>query len=127
VLIRGAGLQVILGAFTTGLSAGLQGHDASIAVTVLGQRFKHILYGDMAYRSMLLTGGMSTLVATYLARMRGSNEPELSITRKKDLDHFLRECKAFQMDHGHEEGQLYNAEIQRYRNRFEELLGNADG
>jgi hypothetical protein len=31
------------------------------------------------------------------------------------------------MDHGLEEGHLYDAVIQRYRTRFEELLGNADG
>ena len=74
--------------------------------------------------------------------MRGSNEPELSITRTKDLDQFIRECDAFQLDRGHiivrpgagagedgvggggpaEEGRL--GELRR---RFEELLGNANG
>ncbi|EGN97451.1 hypothetical protein SERLA73DRAFT_161484 [Serpula lacrymans var. lacrymans S7.3] len=68
------GLQVLLGALTTAISAATTGRQAS---------------------------GLSTLVASYLARARGSNEPELSITRVKDLEQFIRDCKAFQMDHGH--------------------------
>ncbi|KAG1898490.1 uncharacterized protein F5891DRAFT_1237574, partial [Suillus fuscotomentosus] len=97
------GLQVLLGALTTGLAAALSGKQVS---------------------------GMSTLVASYLARARGSNEPELSITRVKDLDQFLRDCLAFEMDHGHEYGTPENGlndRLEYLRKRFEELLGNADG
>ena len=36
--------------------------------------------------------------------MRGSNKPELSITRTKDLVQFMRECDAFQLDQGHVTG-----------------------
>jgi hypothetical protein len=75
-------------------------------------------------------GGLSTMVASYLARARGSNEPELSITRVKDLDHFLRDCDAFKMDHGHEYGapdSRLDERLNELRRRFEELLGNADG
>ncbi|KAG2064341.1 hypothetical protein BDR04DRAFT_265996 [Suillus decipiens] len=103
-------LQVLLGALTTGLAAALSGKQVSIATTILG--------------------GMSTLVASYLARMRGSNEPELSITRVKDLDQYLRDCLAFEMDHGHENGSDKNGlndRLEHLRKRFEELLGNADG
>lgn len=99
-----------MGAFTTGLAAGLSGRSASVSTTILG--------------------GISTLVASYLARTRGSNEPELSITRKKDLDQFLREARAFQMDHGHEittVGSTYDEQVKGFRHRYEELLGNADG
>jgi hypothetical protein len=83
------------------------------------------------------------MVASYLARARGSNEPELSISRTKDLEQFVRECSAFQLDFGH----LYAAEkspdpaaplptarelelsrqVDAFRDRFEELLGNANG
>ncbi|KAG1849962.1 hypothetical protein F4604DRAFT_1687262 [Suillus subluteus] len=104
------GLQVLLGALTTGLAAALTGKQVSIATTLLG--------------------GMSTLVASYLARTRGSNEPELSITRVKDLDQFLRDCRSFKMDHGHEYGTAENGlndHLEHLRKRFEELLGNADG
>lgn len=104
------GLQVLLGALTTGLAAALSGRQVSIGTTLLG--------------------GMSTLVASYLARTRGSNEPELSITRVKDLDQFLRDCLAFKMDHGHEYGTPENGlnnRLEHLRKRFEELLGNADG
>ncbi|KAG2154164.1 uncharacterized protein EDB93DRAFT_1248371 [Suillus bovinus] len=104
------GLQILLGALTTGLAAALSGKQVSFGISILG--------------------GMSTLVASYLARARGSNEPELSITRVKDLDHFLRDCLAFKMDHGHEYGTRENGlndRLEYLRKRFEELLGNADG
>ncbi|THU98555.1 hypothetical protein K435DRAFT_777434 [Dendrothele bispora CBS 962.96] len=101
------GLQVLLGALTTGLSAVTTGHQTSIMTSILG--------------------GLSTLVASYLARARGSNEPELSITRVKDLEQFIRECEAFQMDVGHLTGNDHDDKLRSLRNRFEELLGNASG
>ncbi|KAG2148831.1 hypothetical protein DEU56DRAFT_926411 [Suillus clintonianus] len=104
------GLQVLLGALTTGISAATSGKQTSIGISILG--------------------GAATLVASYLARTRGSNEPELSITRVKDLDQFLRDCLAFKMDHGHEYGSPgddLNARLDHLRRRFEELLGNGDG
>lgn len=75
------GAQVVLGALTTGLSAALSGKQVSTVTAVLG--------------------GLSTMAASYLARTRGSNEPELSISRTKDLEQFIRECEAFQLDFGH--------------------------
>ncbi|KAG0709411.1 hypothetical protein DFH29DRAFT_888292 [Suillus ampliporus] len=104
------GLQILLGSLTTGLSAVTVGRQTSIMTAIFG--------------------GLSTLVASYLARMRGSSEPELSITRVKDLDEFLRDCKAFQMDHGHENGTTENGlnqRVEELRSKFEELLGNGDG
>ncbi|KAF8910300.1 hypothetical protein CPB85DRAFT_1435391 [Mucidula mucida] len=106
------GLQVMLGALTTGISAATTGKSTSIAICILGHH---------------LTGGISTMVASYLARARGSNEPELSITRVKDLEQFIRECKAFQMDHGHCAGNEFDSNLDSLRRRFEELLGNANG
>ena len=76
---------------------------------------------------LCILGGFSTLVASFLARARGSNEPELSITRVKDLEQFIRECQAFKMDYGHVLGDKYDDELHRFRDRFEELLGNANG
>jgi hypothetical protein len=70
------------------------------------------------------------MVASYMARARGSGEPELSITRVKDLEQLLRECRAFQMDHAHEYGTPENGlgdQLEELRRRFEELLGNANG
>ncbi|KAG6906785.1 hypothetical protein DXG01_012118 [Tephrocybe rancida] len=101
------GVQVLLGALTTGLSAVTTGHQTSIMTAILG--------------------GLSTLSASYLARARGSNEPELSITRVKDLEQYIRECEAFQMDYGHTLGDTYDKELEDFRRRFEELLGNANG
>ncbi|KAG6812081.1 hypothetical protein H0H92_004445 [Tricholoma furcatifolium] len=101
------GIQVLLGALTTGLSAVTAGRQTTVVTAILG--------------------GLSTLTASYLARARGSNEPELSITRVKDLEQFIRECEAFQMDHGHTLGSIYDEELVAMRRRFEDLLGNANG
>lgn len=46
-------------------------------------------------------GGLATLVASYSARVRGTDEPEASLRRVKDMELFIRECEAFQMDHGY--------------------------
>ncbi|KAF8181506.1 hypothetical protein BJ912DRAFT_610258 [Pholiota molesta] len=102
------GLQVLLGSLTTGLSAvATRGKSAAVPTTILG--------------------ALATLVASYLARARGSNEPELSITRVKDLEQFIRECTNFQMDHGEHMGHDYDGKIDGFRMRFESLLGNANG
>lgn len=84
-------------------------------------------------------GGAGTVVASYLARARGSNEPQLSITRSKELKRFLRKCKAFVEDYGPETGfdksgnfdneqaLFLNKRIYKFREEFEHLLGNGDG
>jgi len=77
VLNIAIGLQVLLGSLTTGLSAqAVSGGKSTAAATTA-------------------LGALATLVAAYLARARGSNEPELSTTRTKDLEQFIRECRAF--------------------------------
>jgi hypothetical protein len=76
--------------------------------------------------STTILGAFATLVASYLARARGSNEPELSIARVKDLDQFLRECKNFEGDHGAYTGHDYDKQLDYYRSRFENLLGNGN-
>ena len=72
-------------------------------------------------------GGVATLVASYLARARGSGEPEVSAARAKDLDQFIRECKAFVTDNGYLTTGEVDAKIFYYRERLEELLGNIKG
>ena len=72
-------------------------------------------------------GGFATIVASYLARARGSNEPELSITRVKDLEQFIRDCEAFKMDSGHVLDNSLDPKLFELRNRFEDLLGNGNG
>lgn len=82
---------------------------------------------SLIHNTEIPVGALSTVVASYLARARGSNEPELSITRVKDLEQFIRECKNFENDHGEDMTTAYDAEIERLRVRFESLLGNANG
>ena len=68
-------------------------------------------------------GALATVVAAYLARERGLNEPDTSIARCKSLEQFIRECEAFNMDHGYTSGNEFDGDLIRFRNRFEELLG----
>ncbi|TFY75161.1 hypothetical protein EWM64_g8852 [Hericium alpestre] len=98
------GLQVLLGALTTGLGAALTGKSTSVAISILG--------------------GASTLVASYLARARGSNEPEASLLRVQGLEHFLREASAFKLDHGHEIGIGWDRELDGFRGAFEGMMGH---
>ncbi|KAI0699503.1 hypothetical protein C8T65DRAFT_581065 [Cerioporus squamosus] len=98
------GAQVILGALTTGVAAATTGRQTSIATSVLG--------------------GLSTLAASYLAKARGSGEPEESARKAQDLKSFIRDCEAFKLDHGHKVGPDHDDMIMRYRRRFEEIMGN---
>ncbi|OBZ69720.1 hypothetical protein A0H81_10554 [Grifola frondosa] len=97
------GLQVFLGALTTGVAASSSGGRIGIP----------------------LLGGLSTIAASYLARARGSGEPEVSTAKWKDLEAFIRDCEAFVLDSGHLVGPEHDPVLERYRRRFEEIMGNA--
>lgn len=45
-------------------------------------------------------GGLSTILASYLAKVRGSGEPEYSTIRTRELNSYLREVGTFVLDHG---------------------------
>ncbi|EMD30364.1 hypothetical protein CERSUDRAFT_38161, partial [Gelatoporia subvermispora B] len=51
-------------------------------------------------------------------------EPEHSALRCRDLENFIRDLEAFMLDKGHLVGSEYDPMIERYRRRFEEVLGN---
>jgi hypothetical protein len=101
------GLQIFIGALTTALGAALSGKKTSVAVSILG--------------------GASTLVASFLARTKSSNEPQTSLFRAQALDHFLREISAFNLDHGHEIGDKLDDRIHGFRLGLERILGNQSG
>ncbi|KAH9025212.1 hypothetical protein EDB85DRAFT_1984395 [Lactarius pseudohatsudake] len=101
------GLQVLIGALTTALGAALSGKNTSVAISILG--------------------GAATILASYLARMRSSNEPESSRNRADALNHFLREIRGFQMDHGHELGHEWDEKINGFRLGLENTLGSRPG
>lgn len=73
---------------------------------------------------MHFAGGLSTIVASYLARSRGTNEPEKSNAMVKELSHFIRECEAFEMDHGHVVGKEMDHVLFEKRKQLEVLLGH---
>jgi len=98
-----SGVQVFLGALTTGLAAmRLDGKQLGIATTVLG----------------ILT----TLAGAFLTKVRAGGEPETSTIQAHDLNQFVRKCEAFQIDHGHEVGDRHNDEIKQYRDDLELIL-----
>ncbi|KAG1724077.1 uncharacterized protein EDB91DRAFT_1062992, partial [Suillus paluster] len=106
------GLQVLLEALTIGISAATSGKQVSSKLR-LASPFGRIDISCFLSRST-----------------RGSNEPQLSITRAKDPEQFLRECGTFNMDHEDEyvtPGEPLNNRLEELRQRFEERLGNADG
>lgn len=59
--------------------------------------------------------------------MKGTNEPYASQSRAQELKHFLREIKAFNLDHGHEFGKQWDDRINGFRLGLEKILGNHPG
>ncbi|TCD67722.1 hypothetical protein EIP91_012020 [Steccherinum ochraceum] len=101
------GAQVLLGALTTGIAAATTGKTTSVVTSILG--------------------GISTLAASYLAKARGSGEPENSSHLAKELENYVRDCEAFLLDHGHkrgEESERMKEFVEEYRRRFEILMGS---
>ncbi|KAI0274267.1 hypothetical protein BGY98DRAFT_920920, partial [Russula aff. rugulosa BPL654] len=49
-------------------------------------------------------GGASTLVTSYMARTKCTNELRASKSRARALDHFLREIEAFDLHYVQETG-----------------------
>ncbi|KAK0187204.1 hypothetical protein F5146DRAFT_1226754 [Armillaria mellea] len=96
------GIQLLAGALTTAISALVTGREITIVLPVLG--------------------GISTLAAAFLTKVRGSNELEGSLMVAKDLEQFIRECKGFLVDFGSSTEDIHRGEVQRLRNRFEEIL-----
>lgn len=54
---------------------------------------------------------MSTLAASYLAKARGSGEPEASSLRVKDLENFTRELRNTCLDRGNFTGKEYDTMV----------------
>lgn len=73
-----------------------------------------------------ILGGISTILASYIARVRGSGDPEKSLLRAKDLEQFIREAELFQMDFGFSRGDEHNEMLLSFRTRLEEILGHND-
>ncbi|KAH8980600.1 ankyrin repeat-containing domain protein [Lactarius hatsudake] len=97
--------QVLVGAMALGATLG--GQDIWVAISILC--------------------GVSTFLATYLARTYGSDERRASLLRVKALDHFLREIEAFQLIHGHEVLREWDEKIDDFRLGLENMLGNQPG
>ena len=68
-------------------------------------------------------------MASYLARARGSGEPEWSASKVDALDGYLRRVRNFTADNGHVVGNEHDARIDEFRKELDYLLGTvgADG
>jgi len=97
------GVQVLLGALTTGIAAATSGRQTSVVISILG--------------------GLSTLAASFLASARGTGEPEKSTNRSKELKNFIRDLSAYMLDKGHH-GPDDDERVTEYRRRFEEIMGH---
>ncbi|KLO13500.1 hypothetical protein SCHPADRAFT_940292 [Schizopora paradoxa] len=135
ILVVAIGLQVVLSALITALSAVTTGRSTSVMTSILG--------------------GAGTVVASYLAHAKGTDKLDTYQKRVIDLEKFIRECKAFlkdygdvQMDscektHGDHSGtqaggqhgvlskeelkiRMLDEHIHELRSHFEMLLGNFD-
>jgi hypothetical protein len=116
-------LQVVLGALTTALGASLRGN--SVRLTVF---FCSLTTGIMTHMqisiSIAVLGSLATLVASYLARTRGSSEPETSLLREQTLNNFIRRLRSFVLDTGLEDG--HDHVVENFRNELERLLNPTD-
>jgi hypothetical protein len=116
-------LQVLLGALTTALAASLRGN--SVRPTVF---FSAVTTGIMTHMqihiSIAVLGSLATLVASYLARTRGSSEPETSLLREHTFDNFIRRLRSFILDTGMEDG--HDHVVENFRNELERLLNPSD-
>ena len=74
----------------------------------------------------MLSGAFSTIIGSFLARMRGTSEPDLSKSRAKGYERFLRACEAFVVDSGDEPAREHIDRINAFRQEFEELEGSAN-
>ena len=64
------------------------------------------------------------MAASYLAKARGSGEPERSSQLARDMENYVRDLKAFVLDHGHKLGDDLSDHVEEYRQQFEALLGH---
>ena len=53
--------------------------------------------------------------------MRGTREPERSITHSQNLEKFIRELEAFRLDEGHSRDQKWDENVKRFRVEFDKL------
>ena len=74
--------------------------------------------------SVSVLGSLATLVASYLARTRGSSEPETSLLREQALNNFIRRLRSFILDVGWQDG--HDQVVENFRNELERLLNPSD-
>src|ERR1700734_2570954 len=86
------------------------------------------------YTPLLASGAVATLSAAYLARMRPSDKPELSIQRTDRLDRFIRECRVFEFqlnssslqeiyqDAKDQNAKDLDAKLKKLRQKLEDIL-----
>lgn len=116
-------LQICLGALTTALGASLSGHSVRLAIFVNIWTTGLTTHIQISI-SIAVLGSLATLVASYLARTRGSSEPENSLLREQALNNFIRRLESFILDKGMQGG--HDQVVENFRNELERLLNPSD-
>jgi hypothetical protein len=71
------------------------------------------------------TGAISTVIASFLAKARGGNEPQQSQSHAKALELFLRDVRMFDLDHGDDRTHDYDDKIDEFRKQLDDLQSGA--
>ncbi|KAK0429747.1 hypothetical protein EV421DRAFT_1946385 [Armillaria borealis] len=112
------GIQLLVGALTTAISALVTGTRDAISITIVLPILVFIILPARGY--------IERLQQHSSPEPEDRTKPERSLMVARDLEQFIRECKAFLVDFGSSTEDVHKREVQRLRNRFEEILGDAD-
>jgi len=94
--------------------------------TALGKLFPKFVYNQSLTICIpyLTSGAVTTLVASYLARMRGSSEPDQSVKRTDRLDHLIRAIQAFKLEYLRKSATEQETKLEEFRYWFEDIMRN---
>lgn len=69
----------------------------------------------------LSQGAIGTIIASFLVRVRGTREPERSVTHSQNLEKFIRELEAFILDEGLSVDPKWDYNVKEFRLEFDKL------
>lgn len=73
------------------------------------------------FPSHVFQGALNTVISSFLVRVRGTREPERSITHSQNLEKFIREVQAFILDEGYSRDRKWDEKVKHFRVEFDKL------
>ncbi|KAJ7084182.1 hypothetical protein C8R43DRAFT_965315 [Mycena crocata] len=114
--------------------AKMTGHALNVDWLLVLARAGLTIFDQITTGLQVILGALTTGLAAVISRQHrtshalgGSNEPELSIARWKDLDQYIRECEVLLLAFDHTTGNEHDVKLNAFRSQFEELLVNGSG